>query len=383
MTNNKLIKTVLKMSFNNITNNLSTEAFNMIKQCLSDKYTYNISMQECSDIFLYSKLCEAILAVFPEIKRNTYHYGFITDHKTNTTNCKLPIGKRIYYKHNTLMMLNVENTKDTTMLNLNLIGLNAKKYYNFIHKKLNSILRNDNKLRISFNITNYNNSKICEDLYDINNIYSDKKDEIINILENFKKSAKLYKDHQLSHKIGILLYGEPGTGKTSFAKAIASYMHYDLISLKANMICESTKEQLAGRSNLVILFEDIDCTVGVRKNSNNDNSNNNSAFTDLSTAYAYNTIGDMLGLLDGIGSPTNCIFVGTTNFKDNLDKALLRKSRFDYQIEIGNIDKHIAEDMCKGFGIELSDVYPDMKDDEKVNPSHLQFLILEYIKNRL
>ena len=76
-------------------------------------------------------------------------------------------------------------------------------------------------------------------------------------------------------------------------------------------------------------------------------------------------------------------FIGTTNFKDNLDKALLRKSRFDYQIEIGNIDKHIAEDMCKGFGIELSDVYPDMKDDEKVNPSQLQFLILEYIKNRL
>jgi len=67
----------------------------------------------------------------------------------------------------------------------------------------------------------------------------------------------------------------------------------------------------------------------------------------------------LLNYLDGLMSPSNCIFVATTNYPENLDSALIRPGRFDYHFVIDHADKEIAKQLCDRFkvGYEILDDY--------------------------
>ena len=93
----------------------------------------------------------------------------------------------------------------------------------------------------------------------------------------------------------------------------------------------------------------------------------------------------MLSFLDSPQSPTNVVFIATTIYRDRLDKALLRKGRFDLEIELNDIDKECAFKMCKGFGLSDSEASSLLKDKysdaTSINPSELQLTIINNIKH--
>ena len=200
-------------------------------------------------------------------------------------------------------------------------------------------------------------------------------DDIKSYLDEWKSNEKMYKDKGIIFKTGILLYGEPGTGKSTLALAIADYLNYDLITINLNnfsklQIGSITSAIDNDSSNYVILFDEIDTLFSNRDEDIDQNHKE--------------AISNLLAFLDSPLSPNNVVFVATTNYIDRLDKAVIRKGRFDKAIEIKNISYNTAVKMCKSFGLSASEVNNILKDEKGLyNPASLQSKILEIMKSRL
>lgn len=212
---------------------------------------------------------------------------------------------------------------------------------------------------------------------DIDTIFIDKnkKQAIIDHLNEWSANESVYTDRGLLFKTGILLHGHPGTGKTSMAIAIANYLGCSLITIDSATfqhisISEIVDSITADETRYVILIDEIDTIFKSR----DDN--------DITETQQEKT-SKLLQLLDSQQSPTNVVFIGTTNYYDRLDPAVLRDGRFNLKVEMGNIDKQISRDMCRSFNLsepDIDKIINSIKEDT-INPCELQNKILSYIKD--
>ena len=176
------------------------------------------------------------------------------------------------------------------------------------------------------------------------------KEDIINIIDNFLSNYNYYKEHGITYKMGILLSGKPGSGKSSTAKAIASYLGWKVYYMNASNIQFDSL-----LSNTVVLIEDIDCLLEESREKKNDNDDKSS--DDYQPKLPMH---ELLNYLDGILSPTNCIFIATTNYPERIDPALIRPGRFDYHFEIDYADEEVAKQVCDRFRVDYS-ILDDIK----------------------
>ena len=204
--------------------------------------------------------------------------------------------------------------------------------------------------------------------------------KITDHIDKFLSNETIYKDRSLLYKTGILLYGAPGTGKSSLVTAIATKYNYDLISidmgtfatLDTNALVESIN---ADNSKYVVLLEDIDAVVKSRTAKDADKEDKS-------------IINKLLQLLDSTSSPTNVIFVATTNYVEVLDEAITRDGRFDLKVEVKELSVNNIDKMCKSFDLKDSEI-KEVKDHitnelklKSINQSRLQNIILKKIENK-
>ncbi|HHX71283.1 MAG TPA: AAA family ATPase [Gallicola sp.] len=214
--------------------------------------------------------------------------------------------------------------------------------------------------------------------HDFNKIVLDKnvKSRIINGLINWKNSKQWYEDHELVHKIGVFLYGKPGTGKSTIAKAISKmFNNAPILTIEPSNIMNSISGIFRMRKKyngtIIVLIEDFDLYFKSREELEN-----------MELDYEQRKRKDanqnaIFQLLDGIYSTDNTIYIATTNFKDRIDPALIRYGRFDIQEELDYFNYDDALKCVKLLGYS-KDVLDNFKLEYPVQPSYLQSMIMQY-----
>jgi SpoVK/Ycf46/Vps4 family AAA+-type ATPase len=135
---------------------------------------------------------------------------------------------------------------------------------------------------------------------------------------------------------GVLLYGPPGTGKSALTKALCEFLNVQLITepmaagdFNKGIVgdSEAMLNEIASRAQLipwemcVVLIDEIDSLAPNRMSKNADGKQGG-------------LLGVLLAILDGTKTTSNLKIIATTNLKDSMDDAFLR--RMSIKLFLGN-----------------------------------------------
>jgi len=198
------------------------------------------------------------------------------------------------------------------------------------------------------------------------------KEEIINDVQTFLNSEKIYKEElKIPWKRGIVFYGPPGNGKTLLIKALRSYFNlkamnlFDKVNNHGDILVEEAKAPLNilikrdGKFNIMqqrvflrdlyhikypskklptlYYLEDLDKAVG--KNT---------------ADFGKVPLSSLLQFLDGVNQLSDVLIVATTNYIDELAEALIsRPGRFDTIYKIDKPDNYQVKNMFDYYNINI------------------------------
>ena len=261
---------------------------------------------------------------------------------------------------------------------------NKEKFMKQLKESLSSATEiYENKISILYDWNSRKREKRpLSSVYTNNNISEILKNDI----QSFINSKKMYMDNNILYKRNYLLYGKPGTGKSSLIFALASEFNYKIkiIDLKSFKGIPDILQQISNEEKIFYVFEDIDALSTTfmereeSKVSDNVNEKKESPRELVSDNHSGLNLSDILNVMDGLYTPEGAICFFTTNHIEKLDKAFLRDGRMDCKIEMNDLDNKIANQMIKD---KLG--YEGLFTKKTINPATLQELIIQVIWNKM
>ncbi|KAJ3158273.1 hypothetical protein HDU86_002982 [Geranomyces michiganensis] len=194
-------------------------------------------------------------------------------------------------------------------------------------------------------------------------------EDIVADVRAFLTGGKWYHDRGIPYRRGYLLYGPPGSGKTSFIQALAGELEYNIcvMNLSERGMTDDRLSHLLNHAppRSIILLEDVDAAFI------------NRAQTDKQGFQSMVTFSGLLNSLDGVTSSEERIIFMTTNHVSRLDPALIRPGRVDVKVLLDDANTDQARQMFLRFFVgetQLADEFVKAVDfaANRVSPAQLQ-----------
>lgn len=169
------------------------------------------------------------------------------------------------------------------------------------------------------------------------------KESLMDIVD-FLINPEKYQKYGARMPKGVILYGDPGTGKTLLAKAVAGEAGVPFYALSGSDFVQvyvgvgaarvrNLFKKAKSHGKAVIFIDEIDAIGKARSNDKNGSSN----------GERDQTLNALLTEMSGFGQEEGIVVIAATNRLDMLDKALLRPGRFDRHIEVSLPDVNARE----------------------------------------
>lgn len=183
---------------------------------------------------------------------------------------------------------------------------------------------------------------------DLNNIFvperiyvSEREQKIVKLIAKKHFVAEKMKSLKIQYLNSVLLYGESGTGKTTFARYIGYKFKLPFLYLNFSNLIDSRLGKTAGNiakvfdyiraNNCVLFMDEIDAIGSLR------------GFDDVKEMSR--VVISLMQELDRLSN--DIIVIGATNLYDKLDPALIRRFSIKYEIKYLNRDER--EELIKKF----------------------------------
>jgi predicted AAA+ superfamily ATPase len=195
---------------------------------------------------------------------------------------------------------------------------------------------------------------------------------ILSDIQLFWDKKDVYKKYNFVHKRGILLWGEPGCGKSGIIQLCIKKLIDNENGIVINIKEEEdfklfvefipTIRKIEPERPLIVILEDIDA---------------------LASEDRYSTT-KLLNILDGVKQIENVVYIATTNYPEKLQERITnRPSRFDRRYQVEMPSAKIRESYIKNklSDSDLSKIEMDLwiKETEGMSLSHLKELIISVV----
>lgn len=193
-------------------------------------------------------------------------------------------------------------------------------------------------------------------------------DKVVLEIQKFWEKEHIFRTYNLTYKRGIILWGPPGSGKTSTIQLIMrDVVERGGVVIKfthPSLFLEGIRKfrEIQSTTPIVVLMEDIDSILEIYSES------------------------EVLNILDGVNQIEKVVFLATTNFPEKLGARIVnRPSRFDKRYKIGHPNAEsrriyfeyiIGADFVKSLKIDL-DKWVD--DTDGFSIAHLKELFTAVI----
>lgn len=256
-------------------------------------------------------------------------------------------GFHIFRMDGRLMWMRREITAVQTILEkitLSTFGRDKRVLEDFVKKAMeHRIARELNKIAIyvpnPFNQTDWMRAKLGNNRRLSSIVLKQGQAEAVTAdLHRFFAAKDRYETLGIPWRRGYLLFGAPGTGKTSLVTALASELTLNVCSLslasggldddRVNALLSSVPPRS------LILIEDIDSFFRQR---------------DQAARTMKLSFSGFINALDGVASHEGSVIFMTTNHPELIDEAVVRGGRVDFRMELSNCDRHQLREMFLKF----------------------------------
>lgn len=376
--------------------------YNTTGQVTSRSFEYRAIMHHIVQQLLSGKLCNHNICIIDDNERIVFTCGkkiYLTNDIYLTYNTQLNnASKDEYVVVDTIKLCNSRNDYAALKQFVKDVENDCTIYNMYSNKQLSLFcLKKMGPPSIKYSQSTLDPNKTFD------NIFIQEKQILIDKLDYFKNSRELCARIGKQYTLAFLFYGQPGCGKTSCIKAIATYLNRHIIRVNVQKVRTADDFERLFLSKEInyytipldqrlYVFEEVDCgewgemlmsriQIPKRKDDkptdtilldlitkqHSINYSDKSSSSDEPTEKEFSlTLSNVLETLDGLHNMDGRMCIFTTNHPERIDPAILRPGRIDHIIEFKKMKKENINALYTawfGHSIPLN-IYQCMQDEQ-------------------